>query len=234
MNEILQFLSIDTTFFTVLGYPISYLEFVGTLFTLTSVILVARKSILTWPVSLIGATLFGILFYQINLYADLFEQVYYCITAVWGWYMWHAARKPADDTERIVVRRNTLQKNIMWVGVIVIGTFGGAWIMSNIHIWLPTLFPEAASMVLPDTATTVASFVATILMMQRKLECWILWISVDVVAIWLYWYKEVPFIALLYVLFLAIASGGFITWLRTYRRETDETRISNREILPAA
>lgn len=234
MNEILQFFSINHTFFTLLGYQVSYLEFVGTIFNLASVILVARKNILTWPVSLIGVILFGILFYQINLYADLFEQVYYFITGIWGWYMWRAAKKPAEDAERILVRRNTTRQNMAWVVAIIAGTAVGTWVMSNIHLWLPSLFPEAASLPLLDTATTIASFAATILMMQRKLENWVLWIAVDVVAIWLYWYKQVPFIALLYLVFLGIAITGFITWLQTYRREHHETRTRSREILPAA
>ena len=233
MNEILEFFSISNTFFKVLGYEISYLEFIGTIFNLACVILVARKNILNWPLGLIGVLLFGALFYQINLYADLFEQIYFFITGIWGWYMWQAAKKPKEDKERIVVTKNTNKVNIMWLGVIVIGTLIGTWVMSNIHIWLPALFPEAASLPLPDTATTAASFVATILMMQRKLESWILWIAVDIVAIWLYWYKQVPFIALLYLVFLGIATGGYITWRNTYRREHHETGTRNREILPA-
>jgi len=234
MNEILQFFSINNTLFTVLGYQISYIEFIGTIFNLACVILVARKNILNWPVGLVGVILFGALFYQINLYADLFEQVYFFITGIWGWYMWQAAKKPKDDDEGIVVRRNTRTENLAWIGVIIVGTAIGTWAMSNIHNWLPALFPEAATMVLPDTATTVMSFVATILMMQRKLENWALWIAVDVIGIWLYAYKQVPFIALLYVAFLGIATGGFITWLRTYRREHHETGTRDREILPAA
>lgn len=234
MNELLQLLSVDNTFFTLLGYPISYIEFVGTLFNLAAVWLVARKNILTWPMSLIGVVLFGILFYQINLYADLFEQVYYFITAIWGWYMWQASKKQADGSEGIVITRNTAKQNWRWLGVVVVSTLVGTWIMSNIHLWLPGLFPEAASLPLLDTATTVVSFAATILMMQRKLESWVLWIAVDVVAIWLYWYKEVPFIALLYFIFLCICVNGFTNWRNTYRGQTDDTGTRDREILPTA
>jgi len=61
----------DCLFFTVLGYPMSYIEFFGTLFNFWSVWLVVRKSIWTWPVGTIGAVLFGILFYQVQLYSDL-------------------------------------------------------------------------------------------------------------------------------------------------------------------
>jgi hypothetical protein len=64
-------LRVETVFVTVFGYPMSYLELAGTVFNLWSVWLVARKSILTWPVGIAGVILFAILFYQIQLYADL-------------------------------------------------------------------------------------------------------------------------------------------------------------------
>lgn len=234
MSALLQLLSVDNTFFTLLGYPISYIEFVGTLFNLAAVWLVARKNILNWPMGLVGVVLFGILFYQINLYADLLEQVYYFITGVLGWYMWQSSKKQSGDDASIVIRRNSRRENVTWLGGIVVLTAVGTWAMSNIHVWLPTFFPEPASLPLLDTGTTIVSFAATILMMQRKLESWILWIAVDVIAVWLYWYKEVPFIALLYFIFLCICINGFTNWRTTYRRQHDETGTSDRQVLPAA
>jgi len=58
-------LSVDVTFFTVLGYPISYIEFVGTVLYVLSVWLIARRSILTWPVGIVSVLLYMALFYQI-------------------------------------------------------------------------------------------------------------------------------------------------------------------------
>src|SRR3989344_4392191 len=81
-------LSVNTVFFTVLGYPMSYLEFFGTLFNLACVILVVRKNVWTWPVGIVGVVLFGILFYQIQLYSDLVEQGYYLITGFYFWWLW--------------------------------------------------------------------------------------------------------------------------------------------------
>jgi nicotinamide riboside transporter PnuC len=44
------------------------------------------------------------------------------------------------------------------------------------------------------------SFTATFLMARRLTECWIYWLVIDVVGVWLYYQKEVYFVALLYVL----------------------------------
>jgi nicotinamide mononucleotide transporter len=181
--------------------------------------LVARRNIWTWPVAIIGVILFGILFYQIQLYADFFEQIYYFITGFWGWYLWQQHKNRNDDAT-VPVTVNTVKANLLWVGGIIAASAVVTFILKNINQWLPQLFPEAASMVEIDAATTVMSFAATILMIMRKVESWVLWIAVDVVAIWLYWYKEVPFIALLYAIFLGIAIRGFISWRKAYKAQT--------------
>lgn len=216
MESIQAFLDVNTIFFTILGYPISYLEFVGTVFTLAAVLLVWRRSIINWPVSIIGTILFGILFYQIQLYADFFEQIYYFITAFWGWYSWKTYQKN-KDVEKVGITVNSTKMNLVWVAIIIAGTALLSFILANIDKWLPALFPEPASMVVLDAGTTVMSFVATILMIRRRVESWVLWVIVDVIAVGLYWFKEVPFIALLYVAFLVIASFGLIDWYKAYK-----------------
>ena len=218
--EILHaFFDASNTAFTLLGYQISWLEFIGTLFNLACVILAARRNMWTWPVGIVGVVLFGALFWQINLYADVFEQVYYLITGVVGWYLWGSVKHRKD--KKVLVTTNSLKTNLAWVAAIAATSAAATWALSNIHTWLPTLFPEPASLPAIDATTTVMSFAAQYLMMRRKLENWILWIIVDIVAVGLYWYKDVPFVSLLYLIFLFNAVYGFISWKKD-RNQTVE------------
>ena len=50
------------------------------------------------------------------------------------------------------------------------------------------------------------------LLNQRKLESWIFWISVDLVSIPVYAYKQLYLIALLYGVFLGLAILGYRQW----------------------
>lgn len=217
MNALLTFFDVNNTFFTLLSYPISYLEFTGTLFNLASVWLIAKRNIWTWPIATIGVILFGVLFYQIQLYADFFEQIYYFITGLWGWYLWQTSRQKTEDN-KVSIATNTYKANLYWVGGIAIASIITTWLLIHLNIWMPRLFPEPASLPGIDATTTVMSFAATILMIRRRVESWILWILVDIVAVWLYYYKEVPFIALLYLVFLGIAISGYITWRRASKQ----------------
>lgn len=220
---------INNIAFTMIGYQISWLELIGTIFNLACVILVARRNILTWPVSIVGVILFGALFYQINLYADVTEQIYYFITGIVGWYMWGSVKQRDRGDKKVLITTNSIKTNVLWLIAIASVSIVASWALSNAHTWLPAVFPEPASLPVIDATTTIMSFAAQILMMKRKLENWVLWMIVDVVAIWLYWYKDVPFVALLYVIFLGNAIYGFVSWKRATNRELEDGDITESE-----
>jgi nicotinamide mononucleotide transporter len=212
----MNYLSVDTTFFTIFDYPMSYLEFFGTILNLASVYLVARKNILTWPIGLVAVILFGLLFYQIRLYGDFIEQIYYFFSSLYGWWVW---AKKSESTDKNLVSFSPNTSLWVWVAVTLVLSAVFSWILSNLHIWLPSFFPEATTYPAVDGFTTVASFVAMILMAHKRIECWVYWIVVNVIAVWLYYVKGVYFISLLYFIFLGLASFGLINWFKQMRNE---------------
>lgn len=194
----------------------SYLEFFGTIFTAWSVYLAAKNKASTWPVSIAGIILYGFLFYQIQLYSDLFEQVYYFVTAFWGWYVWtHAVNH--NEKEASVSISSNLQNILSAVSIVVL-TVGMTQFMGSIHLIFPKLFPVAASFPLIDSFTTVMSFVATIYLAKRQIENWYLWIVVDIIGVWLYYQKGVVFLSLLYLAFLINAFYGLIKWQKLIKK----------------
>lgn len=206
-------LDVNTIFFTFLNYPMSYIEFVGTIFTGWSVWLAAKNKVSSWPVGLVGVVLYGFLFYQIHLYADLLEQAYYFITTFWGWYLWRNLNTSRQNEKtELEVTTYSFGQNLFVVGLILGLTQVLSILMGNIHLLLPTLFPVAASYAWIDSFTTVVSFVATIYLAKRKFENWYMWILVDVIGIWLYYQKGVAFLSLLYFAFLINALYGLARW----------------------
>jgi nicotinamide mononucleotide transporter len=105
------------------------------------------------------------------------------------------------------------------VGSIAVGTVLFGYVMSNIHTLFPVIFQAPASYPYLDAFTTVMSFVATILMIYKKIESWMLWILVDIIGIVLYYVKEVKFVSILYVIFLALATKGLISWYQTWKAQ---------------
>ena len=204
--------SVDNIAFTVFGYPLSYIELVGTVFYLWSVWLIARRRIWTWPIGIVAVILYMLIFYQIRLYSDALEQVYYLIASVYGW--WHWLRSPREGATIVDVGFSSTKTVLLWLLVSVVFGIGLGAFMSRAHVLLPGIFPEAASFPYLDAVTTIGSFVAMWLLARRRIESWIYWIVIDVAGIGLYYVKGVKFIALLYVVLLGLAIKGFVSWSR--------------------
>lgn len=218
---IIEFFSVNNIAFEVLGYSISWLELIGTIFNLACVILVARRNMLNWPMGLIAVVLFGILFYQINLYADMLEQVYYFTTGVIGWYTWAGIKKDGTDN-KVTILTMSLKERAIWVAGIFAGGILMGLIVANIHHILPAQFPEPADFPFLDSITTTGAFAAQYLMIRRKLESWYLWIILDFIAVLLYWHKDVIFISLLNAILLINACYGWWDWRRYTEPTTPE------------
>lgn len=213
----LELLSVDTTAFTIVGYPMSYLELVGTVLYLASVWLIARKNMLTWPVGIVSVLLYMALFYQIRLYSDALEQVYYLGASLYGWWYWRRADPAvaADDAPDFRYSRPQ-SLGLVAAGTLLVSLPVGA-LMGRVHLLLPAIFPEAASFPYLDALTTIMSFTAMGLLAQKRIESWIYWIIVDAVGIWLYFVKDVRFISLLYVVLLFIAFNGLLSWTKVLK-----------------
>ena len=202
--------SVDTVFFTVLGYPMSYIELVGTLLYLWSVWLIARRNMLTWPVGIVSVLLYAALFWQIRLYSDALEQVYYLGASAYGWWYWARSRRADGDAIRVAF--SPPRAIAVWIALTLVLSAGLGLAMTRVHEWAPRLFLEPASYPFLDALTTVMSFVAMWLLARKRVESWVYWIVVDVIGIWLYFVKDVKFISLLYVMLLVLAVRGFVGW----------------------
>jgi len=214
----MNFFSVDNVFFRVLGYPLSYIELSATLLIVIYVLLITKKIVWAWPLGIITFSLFAVLFYQVRLYSDFFEQFYYIGNCFYGWWVWLAMRKKAENSSEPDVTHCVMKTYFIIVSIIAVGGGLLGFTMSRIHNWLPALFPKPAAYPYIDALATVMGFVAAGLMTHKKIEAWILWICVNSICIWLYFARNVKFVAVLYIFFLALALNGLLTWSRDLRK----------------
>ena len=202
----MNYFDINNIACTVLGYHLSYIEAVGSLFGLISVYYASRGNVLTWPAGIINEIALCILFYQVQLYADMFLQVYFFIVTIFGWYHWKS------NTAHVPITK--LSKNsLKGYGIsLIAGTIMLGIVIRHLHAWLPQYFPLPAAYPYADSFVTVASILATILLAKKQIENWVLWIVVDVVSVILYLFKGIYFLSLEYVIFLVLATWGLWQW----------------------
>ncbi len=81
--------------------------------------------------------------------------------------------------------------------------------------WLFSHYNAAAPFM--DATLAATSVTAQYLLSIRRLENWVLWITVDVFYVGLYYWKGLYSTAGLYVIFLVLSIAGLREWLREYR-----------------
>jgi nicotinamide mononucleotide transporter len=213
-----HFFDINNIFFEVWGYPMSYLEFFGTIAGAVAVWLASKANVWSWPLGLINVTLFFFLFFQVQLYPDMFLQVFFFITNLMGWWRWKHPNTNEEDNRHELKISYMLPKQMFLLSLTgILGTILVGSLASRVHNIFPTIFSLPSAFPYADSFVTVMSIVATYLMIQKKVECWIVWIVVDVVATYMYFMKDIKFVGIEYLAFCFIAAYGLWNWIKEHK-----------------
>jgi nicotinamide mononucleotide transporter len=184
-----------------------WLDIVTTVLGLAYILLEYRASLWMWAVGFAMQALGIVLYFQKGLYADCGMEFYYLAMTVYGWWKW--VRRPnqsEEDGGRLPIRHFPLRLVLPWLLII-------AAVWAFIY-WLLVTFTNS-NVPLADSFTTALSIVGIWALAHKYLEQWFIWIAVDVVTSILYFYKDIPFKASLYALYVVIAIFGYFRWRRT-------------------
>ena len=184
-----------------------WLDIVTTVLGLAYILLEYRASVWMWLVGFLMQALGIVLYYQKGLYADCGMEFYYLAMTVYGYWRWvHGGTAKQELPIRHFPRRLVLP----WMLLI-----GAVW---AIIYWLLVTFTNS-NVPLADSFTTALSIVGIWALAHKYLEQWFIWIAVDVVTSALYFYKDIPFKASLYALYVIIAIAGFIKWRKMMKND---------------
>lgn len=182
------------------------LEIAGVIFTLLNVYLLTKQRILAWPLGLIGVSIYTYVFFTAQLYSDFILHIVYMILNAYGWWYWSTGRQ--KNSQDLPVTSLSVADRWRWIFVIIPGFILWGYLM---HVYTDAALPY------PDAFTTVTSLVAQYLLARKKIENWILWIVVDVVAITIYSLKGLYPTSILYTILLALSIYGYISWSKTLK-----------------
>ncbi|MBK9272098.1 MAG: nicotinamide mononucleotide transporter [Saprospiraceae bacterium] len=210
-----SFFSVGRLMFSILGYGVSYIEFLGTIFGICAVWLAAKSKMLTWPVGLINVVLFFMIYFQVQLYADMFLQIYFFAIGLYGWIFW---KKEEEQRKSIhALNRFEIVQALIWI-LLLTAVLG--WMISKIHLWWPALFNKEAAFPYWDTLVAVASIFANTLLARRVIQNWPIWIAVDLICIVLYISKGIYFVAFEFVIFTLLACLGWYEWNKKFQLQS--------------
>jgi nicotinamide mononucleotide transporter len=215
---------INTIIFQIGGYYMSHLEFWGTLTGALAVWLCAKANVWGWPIGLFSVVLLFCIFYQIQLYPDMFLQVFFFITNAVSWWYWtHPKPEEANANKELKVSRLTIPEALFLLSVTSIVSLICGLLAVRLHILLPDLFSEPSAYPFLDSLVLCYSILGTFLMMRKKMGCWYVWIFVDILCTYIYLQKGMYLLAFEYFAFCGIAVAGLYYWFKEMRIEEERT-----------
>jgi nicotinamide mononucleotide transporter len=181
----------------------SAIEICAIIASVSGVLLSMAKKSLAWLCNIVASGLYGFVFYQNGLYSDMELQGFFILMAAYGWWTW--SRSELDwKPERA-------SKAQISGGLLVALLFGAGSGFLHQQYFTSVSFPYL------DATLTGLSILGTWLATRRKIENWIIWVSVDIVYVGMYLSKGLWETAVLYGVFIVLALKGYTDWLKTLK-----------------
>ena len=180
-----------------------WLDIVTTVLGLAYILLEYRASVWMWLVGFMMQALGIVLYYQKGLYADCGMEFYYLAMTVYGYWKWVHVSKRSNNDSPLQIRHFPRKLILPWLGIIAV-----VWLV----IYLILANFTNSNVPIADSFTTALSIIGIWALAHKYLEQWFIWIAVDVVTCCLYFYKDIPFKASLYALYVIIAIFGYLKW----------------------
>ncbi len=177
----------------------SWLEISANLMTALAIFLAGRNSVHTWWIGIIGCTLFGALFFEAKLYADVTLQIFFVGTSVLGWYRWVGGK---DRTPLPITRTKTRTLAFSIIGGIIVGVFYASLLYRFTDAYAPGW----------DTALLVGSVIGQLLLLNRKIENWGFWLLVNTIAVPLFFSRGLYLTSALYAAYWVHAIIAYQKW----------------------
>ena len=170
-----------------------------------SVVLTAKGRWMMYPIGFIQNFTYTVLAFQNKFYGEVFEQIFYIVTMIWGMVAWARNMHTNEDGTQDVNTRKFSAKD--WIFTIV-GVLIGTWLFGKV------LVAMGANQAYTDAATNVMALFAQILMVKRYREQWVLWLLIDLFCIKMWWVAGNWSMVAMYIAWTANAIYGWYNWTK--------------------
>jgi nicotinamide mononucleotide transporter len=175
-----------------------------------AILLAARNNIHTWWLTIVGCALFGWLFWQTQLYADVTLQAFFVATAVLGWRAWARGERGGE----LPIRRLRIRRALLLFTAAAAVAIGYGLVLAR--------FTDAYAPLL-DSTILAFSVLGQLLLMRRIYETWWCWLLVNTVAVPVYAARGLWLTAALYLFYWGTAIVALRRWGRSSSRPGPES-----------
>ena len=185
-----------------------YVEVIAMLTGLIYLVYSVQGRILLWLFGFVSSLLYVYIFYDSHIYALMCINIYYVIISVYGWYHWSHPGKAGR--KELPVSRLKMKMGII---LLFLSVFLFLFIAFILHEFTDS------DIVFGDAFITAFSITATWMLARKIMEHWLVWIVVDLLAVILYFYKQLYPTVLLFVFYTVMAVTGYLEWKKQWEKQ---------------
>ena len=169
-----------------------------------------------WYASMVMPAISMWIYFSKGNYADFAINIYSLVIAVYGYIVWTKGHRKGSKGSDLSVQSGKSESKLpitnipprMLAGCV--GAFVALWAL----LYFILRYFTDSTVPIPDAFTTALSIVGMWMLARKYLQQWIVWILVDIVCAFLYWYKGIPLYGILYAIYTVIAFFGYRKWLK--------------------
>lgn len=192
------------TALTLWGTPVTWLEVLAFALALANIACNVFEIHWGWPLTVVASVLYAWLFFDSKLYGEAGVNIFFAVTAVWGWTQW--LKGQYDDGETPLVIQRLTQRGMGHVAI----AWALLWIVCAALLHSIT----DSDVVWADGFVTAGSIVGTYLLGRKFIANWPVWLLVNAASIALFTYKGLTLTVVLYAIFFGLAIWGWMGWHR--------------------
>jgi nicotinamide mononucleotide transporter len=164
-----------------------------------------------WPLAIVSSALYGVVFWNSQLYGEASLQVMFILTALWGWQQWLRGTKVSATVQATtqtsasplhISALSTLERKRVAIATLLtwpaLVFFLDRYTDTDVAIW--------------DGLVTALSLLGQYLLAKKKIENWWVWFLVNCITVGLMVLKSLWLTAGLYVIFAILSVVGFKAW----------------------
>ena len=163
-----------------------------------------KEHIGVFPTGIISTGIYTYICSIYELRGDMVINGYYFLMSIYGWYYWTQPAK--EDASKNTSISRTTSKEKYWMALAFILAIGFVF---GVYRFFGTPLTTIAY---ADAFTTAIFFIAMWLMARKRIENWTFWIAGNIISIPLYFYKNLCFTGVQYIIFLGLAVAGYLEW----------------------
>ncbi len=184
----------------------SQLEVMAVLASILYLVLVMRQNIWCWFFAFISTAIYIFLFHEVSLFSESLLNVFYLLMAIYGWWQWRGGRRNSDH---LSIVKWSWQRHLKLI--VVTGLF--------VPVLGYYMQIQGADFAYWDAFTSCFAVLTTFLVVWKVFENWYYWLVIDAISVVLFWLKDLPYTATLFIVYLVLVIIGIKQWSEQYDKQ---------------